>query len=116
VLGTFGAYQKAIFPAVREAGHPRLVVGKTVGSRFGERRYVFDVAVEGVQHVSADRYERQAATMGPDDTPDFERDPERLPLEDIDEARDAVRYSGCDSRCAGISWYCLENRRCFEVK
>jgi hypothetical protein len=116
VLGTFGAYKKALWPAVKEAGHPRLILGRTVNSRFGERRDVSDVAIEGVQLVPADKYEARAEQMRPDEAPDFEKDPERLPLEQIDEAGDAVQFSGCERRCVGISWYCIENHRCFEVK
>jgi hypothetical protein len=116
VLGTFGAYRKTLWPAVKEAAHPRLIVGNTVCSRFGERRYVYDVAMEGVQHVSADKFEQRAEQMLPDQKPEFEDSPERIPLTNVDEMKDALRYSGCDRRCAGISWYCIENEDCFKVK
>lgn len=116
VLGTFGAYRKALLPAVKEAAHPRLIVGQTVCTRFGERRYVFDVALEGVQHVSAEKFEQRAEEMKPDERPKFESRPERIPLTAVDEMGDAPRYRGCDHRCAGISWYCIENEDCFRVK
>jgi hypothetical protein len=116
VLGTFGAYRKALLPAVKEAAHPRLIVGQTVCSRFGERRYVYDVAMEGVQHVSAEKFEQWAEQMPSDRTPKFEARPERIALAAVDEMGDAPRYSGCDRRCAGISWYCIENDDCFKVK
>lgn len=116
VLGTFGAYRKALLPAVKEAAHPRLIVGQTVCSRFGERRYIFDVALEGVQHVSAEKFEQRATQMPLGERPRFESRPERIPLTAVDEMGDAPRYRGCDGRCAGISWYCIENEDCFKVK
>lgn len=116
VFGTFGAYRKAIWPAVKEAGHTRLIVGTTVSSRFGERFYVYDVAIEGVQIVPVDKYEQRAEEMSPDDKPEYEWRPERVPLTSVDEMKDAERYAGCDRRCVGISWYCIENEDCFKVK
>jgi hypothetical protein len=116
VFGTFGAYKKAIWTAVKEAGHPRLIVGATVRSRFGERFYVYDVAIEGVQIVDAARYEALAEEMASDAEPEYERRPERVPLGAVDEMKGGERYAGCDRRCAGISWYCIENRDCFKVK
>jgi hypothetical protein len=116
VFGTLGAYQKAILPAAKEFMHPRLIVGDTVANRFRERRYVYDVALEGVQVVPPEKYEERAKAMGPDDRPDFEDKPERVPLTAVDEFKDAERYTGCDRCCAGISWYCIENEDCFKPK
>lgn len=116
VFGTLGAYRKALWPAVKEFMHPRLIVGRTVASRFGERRYVFDVAIEGVQVVPVEKYELRAERLRDDEQPEFERHPERIPLTAVDEAKDAGQYTGCDRRCAGISWYCIENEDCFRVK
>jgi hypothetical protein len=116
VFGTLGAYRKALLPAAKEFMHPRLIIGRTVASRLGERRYVYDVALEGVQLVPAEKFEERAQGMLPDEKPEFEDSPERTPLTAVDEMGDAKPYAGCDRRCAGISWYCIENEDCFEVK
>lgn len=116
VFGTVGAYRKALGPAAKEWMHPRLIVGRTVSSRFGDRRYVFDVAIEGVQLVPAEKFEGRAEQMFPDQRPEYERHPERVPLDSVDEMGDADPYAGCQRRCAGISWYCIENEDCFKPK
>jgi hypothetical protein len=116
VFGTVGAYRKALGPAAKEWMHPRLVVGRTVSTRFGGRRYVFDIAIEGVQVVPAERFEERAEQMLADEGPEFERHPERVPLANVDEMGDGSPYAGCDRRCAGISWYCIENENCFKPK
>jgi hypothetical protein len=116
VFGTVGAYRKALGPAAKEWMHPRLVIGRTVSNRFGERRYVFDVAIEGVQVVPADKFEEWAEQVLSGKRPEFERHPERVPLANVDEMGDANRYVGCDRHCAGISWYCIENEDCFKPK
>lgn len=116
VLGTLGAYKKAIWPALKEFMHPRLIIGETVINRFNQRRYVYDVAIEGVQIVPAEKYEQRAEEMLPDEKPEYEDKPERVPLTAVDEMRDGEPYTGCDHRCVGISWYCIENRDCFKPK
>lgn len=116
VFGTLGAYQKAILPAAKEFMHPRLIVGSTVTNRFRERRYVYDVAMEGVQVVPAEKFEKRAEELLPDQRPAYEGKPERVPLTAVDEFKDAERYTGCDRRCVGISWYCIENEDCFKPK
>ncbi len=116
VFGSLGAYRKALLPAAKEFMHPRLIIGRTVTSRFGERRYVYDVALEGVQTVSAEKFEKRAEAMLPDEKPEFEDGPGRTPLTAVDEMGDGERYTGCDRRCAGISWYCIENEDCFRAK
>lgn len=115
-FGTLGAYRKALGPAAKEFMHPRLVIGKTVSSRFGERRYVYDVAMEGVQVVPVEEYEERAERLLPDQKPKYENNPERVPLDAVDEMKGAPRYTGCDRRCVGISWYCIENEDCFKGK
>jgi hypothetical protein len=116
VFGTLGAYRKALGPAAKEFMQPRLIIGRTVSSRSGERRYVYDVAMEGVQVVPVEVYEERAERMLPGEKPEYERHPERVPLTDVDEMKDARQYSGCDRRCVGISWYCIENEDCFKTK
>lgn len=116
VFGTLGAYRKALWPAVKEFMHPRLIIGRTVASRSGERRYVYDVAIEGVQVVPVEEYEQRAERLLPDQKPEFERHPERVPFSGVDEMKAAPQYTGCDRRCVGISWYCIENEDCFKPK
>lgn len=116
VLGTLGAYKKALWPALMEFMHPHLLVGATVMNRFGERRYVYDVAIEGVQVVPAEKYEEMSQQLPLDQKPEYEKEPEWVPLSEVGEMRKAEPYSGCDRRCAGINWYCIENKACFEPK
>lgn len=116
VFGTLGAYRKALWPAAKEFMHPRLIIGRTVSSGSGGRRYVYDVAIEGVQVVPVEEYEERVEKMLPDQKPEYEDNPERVPLTAVDEMKGARRYTGCDRRCVGISWYCIENEDCFRVK
>lgn len=116
VLGTFGAYKKAIWPAVKEVGHPRVVVGRTYESRFRPRLYCFDVAIEGVDFVGAARYEERAAEPVPGEGVEYEKDPDELSHLQAHELTGAEPYEGCERRCTGISWYCIDNARCFEEK
>jgi hypothetical protein len=141
LLGVFAEYSPLrLAPAAREAMHPRLVIGRTVRRvhreqqvrwqlRLGplvlfalhrktpvpesvsEREYVYDVSVEGVQLVPVASRERTSKR-------DFEREPLRVKLKDVDEAVPGeVPFSGCaGGRCSGINWYCIENPRCFETK
>jgi hypothetical protein len=116
VFGTLGAYKKAIWPALMEWMHPHLLVGATVANRFNERRYVYDVAIEGVQVVSAEEYEGRGERLGSNERPKYEDEPEWVPLAQVAEMRQAAPYTGCERRCAGISWYCIENEDCFRPK
>jgi hypothetical protein len=116
VFGTLGAYKKAIWPAVMEWMHPHLLVGGTVANSFNERRYVYDVAIEGAQVVPAVEYEERAEQMPEDQRPKFEDEPEWVPLAAVDKLRQAEPYAGCAHRCVGISWYCIENEDCFKPK
>jgi hypothetical protein len=142
-VGSFSAYLLAIPWAVREAGHPHLIVGQTVRRqrmrrrslwelRFRgrtilrvpsrkrdavettrEREYVYDVSLEGVQVVPAHPRESRPTDDG---ATDYERNPKRIPLRKVDDADPARSFSGCDEVCSGINWYCIENPRCFEPK
>lgn len=116
VFGTLGAYRKAIWPALMEWMHPHLLVGATVANRFDERRYVYDVAIEGVQVVPVEEYEERAERMSAHERPKYEDEPEWVPLAQVGEFRQATPYAGCDHRCVGISWYCIENESCFKPK
>lgn len=140
-LAVFAEYSPLrLAPATRESMHPELFVGRTVHrirherrvrweKRIGpftlsalnrktptpaftsEREYVYDVAAEGVQLVPAGLREGKAV---PDD---FEREPLRIQLKDVDEVIPGEPpFSGCEGRCSRINWYCIENPRCFETK
>lgn len=141
LLGVFAEYSPLrLAPAVREAMQTRLFVGRTVRrvqlerrvraelrlgplslfvlhrktprpERVSEREYVYDVSAEGVKLVSA--ASREAAP----ERADFEREPLRIDLKDVDVVEPGEPpFSGCDRRCSGINWYCIENPRCFETK
>jgi hypothetical protein len=116
VLGTFGAYQRAILPTVKEIGHPRLIVGRTYASALSPRRYVFDVSIEGVDLVPVAKYEERATEAVPAEGIEFEKHPDEINHAQARELTSAAPYVGCEHRCAGISWYCIENRHCFEEK
>ena len=142
LLALFAEYSPLRLAAVsREAMHPHLVVGRTVRRvrraqqvrwqlRVGaitllalhrktpvresvsDREYVYDVSVEGVQLVPV------ASREGTSERADFERDPLRVKLREVDQAVPGEPpFSGCEGgRCSGINWYCIENPRCFETK
>lgn len=142
VLGLFAEYSPLrLAPVSREAMHPQLVVGRTVRRvrreqrvhwqlRMGpvtlfalhrktsvpenvsDREYVYDVSVEGVQLVPVASREETSERV------DFEREPLRVQLKDVDEAVPGEPpFSGCEGgRCSGINWYCIENPRCFRTK
>jgi hypothetical protein len=117
VLGLFGAYRKAIYPATKEAGHPHLIVGRTYERPLGGRSYVFDVSIEGVDLASADKYEARATDFPlPVDGIEFEKAPNEISHAQAQELTSAAPYTGCERRCVGISWYCIENKQCFEEK
>ncbi len=116
VLGTFGAYKKAIWPTVKEVGHPRLILGRTYASAVMPRSYVFDVSIEGVDLVPAGRFEKRAAEPLPDEGIEYEKHPDEISHAQAQEFTSAESYTGCDHRCNGISWYCIDNPHCFEEK
>ncbi len=117
---------------VRQAGHAKGIVSETVrvAHRPPRRRkwlpflklepleldgrfYVVDVAIESVQLVSAETYEAEALPR-PDK---FAKHPDEVPLENIKAIQQEPRkFTGCEGRCSGINWYCIENPRCFQVK
>jgi hypothetical protein len=140
-LALFAEYSPLrLAPVAREAMHPQLFVGRTVHrvrrerqvrweKRIGsvtlfalhrktpepeftsKREYVYDVAAEGVQLVPVGPREAEPAPE------DFEREPLRIRLKDVDEvAPGEPPFTGCEGRCSGINWYCIENVRCFETK
>ncbi len=115
VFGSFGAYRKAILPAIKEAGHPHLIVGRTYASALGGRRYVFDVSVEGVGLVGVDRYEQRASEPAPEQI-EYEKHPDEISHDQAQELESADPFLGCEKRCVGINWYCIQNPRCFEEK
>jgi hypothetical protein len=110
--GSFASYLAAIPKTVWEAGHPSLIIGRTVSrsnierlprfitilglrlkipllSRRVEgalrpRDYVYDVAVEGVQLVAADSREGELPLDEKDGSLVFERNPRKLKVRDID--------------------------------
>ena len=145
-VGSFAAYLQAVPSAVYQAGHPTLIVGRTVRRRSVQRtsrtitllrrtlripwlkrrtagalrprEYVYDVALEAVQLAPA--WAREGAIpRGQDGGVAYERDPAKLELRDLrastPEPAD-LPFAGCEGRCSGINWYCIENPRCFEPK
>jgi hypothetical protein len=129
---------------VMDGGHPTLILGATVRIRDtepkpfvvplgrrrlripswrrspagppGPREYVFDVSLEGVQLVDAASREGELPL---DDVGQlqFEDQPRKLKHLHLHEAKPAKRpFSGCQTRCSGINWYCIENAKCFDPK
>jgi hypothetical protein len=117
---------------VRQAGHVKGIVGQTVvvdrraGERhpwlfwrelpvlqFDGRRYVVDVALEGIQLARAQPREKEDLGR----LPRFEKEVDSLELADVGALRQGhPKFSGCAGRCSGINWYCIENPRCFYPK
>jgi hypothetical protein len=144
-VGSFAAYLAAIPAAVWQAGHPSLIVGRTVRrhhveitprtlSAFGwriqipwpkrhalatllPREYVYDVALESVQLVPAASREHKIPRHR-DGNVIYERNPVKMEVRDARPSgpERAKPFSGCEGRCSGISWYCIENPRCFATK
>jgi hypothetical protein len=143
----FASYLAAIPKAFWEAGHPTLIVGRTVQRRrlertprvlavFGlrlkipvfkrlvvgalrSREYVYDVALEAVQLAPAGPREQADVPRDEDGEVEYERDPRKVKVRDIaasepEPAED--RFYGCNERCSGVNWYCIENPACFETK
>lgn len=117
---------------VNQVGHAKAIVGETVrvDRRAGRRRkwlfflklpplqmrdryYVVDIAIESVQMVSAETYEEEDLP-----SPDrFARHPRSVSLANIDAIQPTTaKFTGCDGRCSGVNWYCIENPRCFDPK
>lgn len=127
-LGGFAPYMAAVPRAFFQAGHPTMIVGRTVRRRkterpplrtftvmgrtiripglkrrpvgpHGPREYVFDVALEGVQLVPASAREK-AVPRERDGNVSYERDPETLPLNAV-AAAEATPADRAFSGCDG---------------
>ena len=145
LLGAFAVYVASVPRAVFQAAHLSVVVGWTITRRDtqrvplavfswgkrslsmpgfrrervgppGPREYVYDVALEGFEVVRAMEREGDVPCT-PDGAIAYERHPIKVPLREADSAeRGEPRFAGCDGRCSGINWYCIENPSCFEPK
>lgn len=122
----------ALWHGVGQAGHAKAIVGQTVGveRRKGKRRwlppfkklpplsfegryYVVDVSIESIQLVDIEPHEAEALP----ESEKFERHPRSVLLPNADAIHPTrPKFRGCEGRCSGINWYCIENPRCFEVK
>lgn len=130
-MGMFASYMAAIPSAVLEAAQAKVIVGQTILVKARPRRqlwppfkkihppdlrglqYTIDVSLEGVHLVEIGPRER-----GDSPPPrEFVRNPNRLPLANLDSARLAPhQFAGCEVRCSRINWYCIGNPSCFEPK
>jgi hypothetical protein len=145
-VGFLASYVAAARSAVWQAGHVTLMVGRTVRRRdvhrvpktvtlfgkqlglpfltnpvvgdFRPREYVYDVALEAVQLASAAKHEQEEVPCDSNGSIDYERNPTKLLVRDIDASapQPAEPFAGCQGRCSGINWYCIENPRCFATK
>lgn len=142
-LGFLAAYLKAVPYAAMQAGHPTMIVGDTVlrfesirvwrrvrvlglsialppkkrveSGELSPREWVYDVALEGVQVVPV-REREGKPPRARDGAIEYENRPRKIRLQDIDRCEPARPFRGCEERCSGINWYCIENPRCFESK
>lgn len=146
-VGFLASYVAAVRKAAWQAGHPSLIVGRTVRrltvkrvprtitvlgrelklpylsrAEVGEmrpREYVYDVSLEAVQFVAAAKYEGEDVPRYDNDGKKlYERDLAKVLVRDVEASAPdpAEAFSGCDGRCSGINWYCIENPRCFATK
>ena len=146
-VGFLASYVAAVRKAAWQAGHPSLIVGRTVRRRtvdrkpltltvFGRkvklpyltraevgemrpREYVYDVSLEAVQFAAAAKYEGEdLPRYEKDGRMIYERDLAKLLVRDVEASipEPAEPFAGCDARCSGINWYCIENPRCFATK
>lgn len=122
----------ALWYGVSQAGHAKAIVGQTVGveRRAGKRRklppfrklpslafdgryYVVDVSIESVQLVEVEPHEAELLPQ----PEKFTRHPRSVMLPNADAIYPTTpEFCGCEGRCSGVNWYCIENPRCFEVK
>jgi len=63
-----------------------------------------------------DEYEQRAVEPVAPQGVEFEKHPDELSHSEARGLTSAPAYTGCEHRCAGISWYCIENKHCFEEK
>lgn len=146
-VGFLASYVAAVRKATWQAGHPSLIVGRTVRRRTVERKrltitvlgrkvklpyltraeigemrpreYVYDVSLEAVQLVAVAKYEGEdIPRYDKDGKMIYERDPAKVLVRDVEAStpEPAESFAGCDGRCSGINWYCIENPRCFATK
>jgi hypothetical protein len=146
-VGFLASYVAAVRKAAWQAGHPSLIVGRTVRRRTVERKpltitilgrkvklpnltraeigemrpreYVYDVSLEAVQFVAAAKYEEEGVPRyEKDGKMIYERELAKVLVRDVEAGtpEPAEPFAGCDGRCSGINWYCIENPRCFATK
>lgn len=145
-VGGFASYVAAAWNAFWQAGHLTLIVGRTVqrleidrvprkivifgrklqlplftegvAGQIQPREYVYDVALEGVQLAPVEPREQAEVPRRDNGRILYERNPAKLPIKDIEASRPkpAQPFGGCQGRCSGINWYCIENPRCFKNK
>lgn len=118
---------------VGQIAHAKAIVGQTVevSRRPGRRRkwwplrklealdldgrfYIVDIAIESVQLIRTEAHETRVLP-----TPrEFTANPDAVvALANVDAIHQSpTKFSGCDHRCSGINWYCIENPHCFEPK
>lgn len=129
----FSSYAfSALWHGVGQAGHAKAIVGETVRVqrrpskqrklppftrlpqlRLDGRYYVVDVAIESVQMIHVEPHEAEILPH----PEKFERHPNSVLLPNVDAIYPArPKFCGCEERCSGVNWYCIENPRCFEAK
>jgi hypothetical protein len=143
-LGFAASYPKQLPHAGWQAGHLTMIIGDTMrvvestrvarsvnllgrtitlpiikkwvpSATLGPREWVYDIALEGVQVVRASEREGPIPRW-PDGTIEFENRPRKIRLGNIGPCEPAEPFHGCEGRCSGINWYCIENPRCFASK
>lgn len=83
------------------------------------REYVYDVSLEAVQFVAVAKYEgKDVPRYDNDGQMLYERDLAKVLVRDVEAStpEPAEPFPGCNGRCSGINWYCIENPRCFATK
>lgn len=145
-VGGFAAYLAAVPRAIWQAGHPSLIIGRTVRRHGVDRlprtftvigrtieipkltrrvvgalrppEYVYDVALESVQLVPVAGREGEVPRDAEGKIA-YERDPHKVEVRDVGASKPEPAeqpFSGCEGCCSGINWYCIANPRCFATK
>jgi hypothetical protein len=117
---------------IRQIGHAKVIVGETVRVdrrpgkrkkwppftkldplRLDGRQYIVDVAIESAQLISAETHEAKSLP-----SPEkFARHADEVTLDNVDAIHLAPeKFAGCQGRCSGVNWYCIENPLCFNPK